>query len=284
MCDVLEVSRSGYYQWRRRGTSARGREDERLSGKLCTAFEESGGHYGARRLRAELFDDGEALSRRRLRRLIKQNGLQVRPPKRWVPRTTDSSKTARIAENHLAREFSAEGINQKWVSDITYIATEQGWLFLCVILDLCSRKVVGYQMSKNNDAELVADALSMALNQRGHTDDLLFHSDRGSQYASERVLSLLAGNGVRASMSRRGNCWDNAVSESFFSTLKREMNASAGFGSYREAELLIFDYIESYYNRKRRHSSLGYCSPLEFERRLNKSQQSARLLTQSCVH
>ena len=267
MCETLEVSRSGYYQWRKRPPSASECEDERLGTRLCEAFEKSHGTYGARRLREDLIEKGESISRRRSRRLMKRNALVARRPKGWVPRTTDSSATARIAPNLLGQDFSTERVNQKWVSDITYIATDEGWLYLCVVLDLSSRGVVGYAMSKNIDAALVSTAVRVALKQRGHPRDVLFHSDRGSQYASDAVLNLLAGNGMQASMSRRGNCWDNAVCESFFSTLKREMNASAGFRSYREAELLIFDYIEIFYNRKRRHSALGYCSPAEFERR-----------------
>lgn len=264
---MLEVSRSGYYQWRNRRPSAREREDEHLSEQMRTYFENSLGNYGARRLREDFIGDEQPISRRRTRRLMKKNNLHVRPPKSWVPRTTDSSTTARIAENYLAREFSAERVDQKWVSDMTYVRTREGWLYLVVILDLYSRRVVGYAMSKSMEAEFVAEALRMALKQRGRPTDLLFHSDRGSQYASDVVLELLGDHAICPSMSRRGNCWDNAVCESFFSTLKREMNAAAGFESYREAELLIFDYIEVFYNRRRRHSTLGYCSPVEFERR-----------------
>jgi putative transposase len=279
MCRVLEVSRSGYYSWRSRRPSARQIEDERLSAKLKGYFEESRDSYGARRLREDFLADQQPISRRRCRRLMKQNGLQVRRPKRWVPRTTDSSMSLRIAENHLARDFSAERIDQKWVSDITYISTKQGWLYLAVIIDLCSRKVVGYAMSKSIDALLICEALRMALRGRGRPTELLFHSDRGSQYASDMFLELLSSHGICASMSRRGNCWDNAVSESFFSTLKRELNACDGFESVAEAELLIFEYIEVFYNRKRRHSTIAYCSPDEFERR-----QGAGTLTQSSVH
>ena len=178
MCETLEVSRSGYYQWRKRPPSASECEDERLGTRLCEAFEKSHGTYGARRLREDLIEKGESISRRRSRRLMKRNALVARRPKGWVPRTTDSSATARIAPNLLGQDFSTERVNQKWVSDITYIATDEGWLYLCVVLDLSSRGVVGYAMSKNIDAALVSTAVRVALKQRGHPRDVLFHSDR----------------------------------------------------------------------------------------------------------
>lgn len=265
LCAVLQVGRSSYYAWLKRLPSRRQQEDEELTQQLTAYFDAAHGLYGARRLQQEYLRDGRGISRKRVRRLMKTTGLEVRAAKPWVPRTTDSSRTTRSAPNHLDRDFSAERANQKWVGDITYVKTADGWLYLAVVIDLSSRMVVGHAMSRWIDTALVSTALRMALLRRRPEPGLLFHSDRGSQYASEEYRRLMASVGIIPSMSRRGNCWDNAVSESFFATLKRELIPSTGYQSYREAEQAIFAYIEIFYNRRRYHSALNYCSPLEVE-------------------
>lgn len=265
MCDVLEVSRSGYYRWCGRPESARQKEDKRLGDKIEEAFEQSRQTAGTRRLRLALRRNGDMVSRSRTRRLMQQRELKVSKGRRWVPRTTDSSRTTRIAPNLLNRDFSSAEPNRKWSGDITYVSTSEGWLYLAVVLELHSRMIVGWSMSKSMDAALVTDAMEMALQKRRPAGGLIFHSDRGSQYASHGFLQLLAAWGVEPSMSRKGNCWDNAVTESLFSTIKRELIAKEQYASYREAEASIFEYIEVYYNRTRQHSRLGGHSPHEFE-------------------
>lgn len=264
---MLGVCRSSYYDWLRRPKSARQQQDEVIGEALKTHFEASLQRKGSRQLQEDLRRGGHRLSLKRVQRVMRHYELKPRRAKSYSPRTTDSSQTTRIAPNHLDRDFSAEKPNQKWAGDITYVRTEQGWLYLAVVLDLYSRMIVGYAMSRSIDAQLVRTALQMAIERRRPTRGLLFHSDRGSQYASDTVLQLLDGEGIIPSMSRRGNCWDNAVSESFFGTLKREAVDGVCYRSYRHAESEIFEYIEGYYNRRRYHSTIGYCSPYEFEQK-----------------
>ena len=264
---MLGVSRSSYYDWLRRPKSARQQQDEELGEAIKKHFEVSKQRKGSRQLQEDLRREGRRPSLKRVQRVMRLYDLKPRRTKRYSPRTTDSSQTVRIAPNHLDRDFSAEAANRKWAGDITFVRTEQGWLFLAVVIDLYSRMIVGYAMSRRIDAGLVREALQMAIERRRPAPGLLFHSDRGSQYASDTFLHLLDSQGIIPSMSRRGNCWDNAVSESFFGTLKREAVHGISYRSYRHAESEIFEYIEGYYNRRRYHSTIDYCSPYEFEQK-----------------
>lgn len=264
MLRVLEVSSSGYYAWCGRPTSARTVRDELLIEQVRLVHASSRGRYGSPRVHAELRARGERCSRKRISRLMRQTGLRGKS-KRRVRRTTDSSHALPIAENTLGRAFAATEPNQKWASDITYLWTNEGWLYVAVVLDLFSRRVVGWAMSETLEVSLVLGALRMAVVTRRPLPGLLHHSDRGSQYASRDYQLALQAIGARASMSRRGNCWDNAVCESFFATLKTELDVGRALTSRREARHLVFEFIEGFYNRERRHSSLGYESPASFE-------------------
>ncbi|MFP2962870.1 IS3 family transposase, partial [Myxococcus sp. 1LA] len=225
----------------------------------------SRGTYGSPRVHAELRAKGRRVSRKRVARLMGQQGLAARRTRRFV-HTTDSRHTQPVASNVLARDFSADAPNRTWVTDITYVWTRQGWLYLAVVLDLFSRLVVGWAMGEFIDRHLVLGALDMALKRRRPPRGLLHHSDRGSQYSSEDYQRALASRGIECSMSRKGNCWDNAVAESFFSTLKMELVHDADFATRDQARAALFEYIEVFYNRQRRHSTLGYVSPVEYER------------------
>lgn len=264
MCQQLGVSRSGYYAWKKRPESERQKADRALAQEVEKVHQESRGRYGSPRVQAELRARGRKVSRKRVARLMGQKGLRARGKRRFV-RTTDSRHTQPVAPNVLERNFSPGQPNCTWATDITYIWTRQGWLYLAVILDLYSRRVVGWAMSQHIDRHLVLNALDMALKSRRPPRGLLHHSDRGSQYASEDYQQLLAAYGIQCSMSRKGNCWDNAVAESFFSSLKMELVHEADFATHEQARAALFEYIEVFYNRKRRHSSLGYLSPVEFE-------------------
>lgn len=265
---MLEVSESGYYRWKQRPKSARAVEDERLLNSIRASHEESHGNYGSPRVWEDLREQGERTSKKRVARLMRQSGLKgAMPCKRRVV-TTDSEHQHPIAENLLDREFTATEPNQKWVSDITYIATDEGWLYLATVMDLFSRRIVGWSMSERIDQELTLSALRMAVQTRQPAAGLLHHSDRGSQYAAASYQQMLSDWGMICSMSRKGNCWDNAVIESWHRTLKLETNAGDGYATRAEARLSIFEYIEVFYNQRRRHSTIGYNSPAEFERRL----------------
>jgi putative transposase len=266
MCAILGVSRAGFYAWRSRPPAARTRDDRRLEVEIAAIHAESHQRYGSPRVHAELRERGQRTGRKRVARLMREQRLRARCKRRFRT-TTDSRHDLPIARNVLARRFEAAEPNSTWVTDITYIWTLEGWLYLVVILDLFSRRVVGWSMSKRITRQLTLDALTMALSRRQPPRGLIHHSDRGSQYASGDYRKLLAANGIVCSMSRRGDCWDNAVAESFFSTLKMELVYESAWATRSQARAAIFEYLEVFYNGQRRHSSLGYLSPLAFERR-----------------
>ena len=262
MCDAMEVSPSGYYAWRSRPESARRREDRRLKVMIRSVFKESRETYGSPRIHDELRDQGIRCGRKRVARLVNEEGLRPKKARRFR-RTTIAAAEHPKAKNVLDRKFSVESPDAAWVGDITYLWTREGWLYLAVILDLFSRRVIGWAVSSSLSQELATNALRRALFERAPAPGLLHHSDRGSQYTSSRYQQLLDNNGVTASMSRKGNCWDNAVAESFFATLKVELGDT--FSSRRAAHLALADYIEVFYNRKRRHTAIGGLSPVEAE-------------------
>jgi len=264
MCHVLGVSHSGYYAWKKRPLSQRAQEDQVLLEKVSDIFVNSRGTYGSPRIQQELKRDGGDYSRKRIARLMKIANLVPKKAAKWHPRTTTPDADARFSPNLLNQDFSAESPNQKWVADITYIDTAEGWLYLAAILDLYSRRVVGWAMGDHINAMLVEDAWDMALINRYPDEGLIHHSDRGSQYTSQLFMDRLEQMNSRSSMSDTGNCYDNAVMESFFATLKGEC-VTYQFETKAEARSTIFEYIEVWYNRVRLHSTLGYCSPVEFE-------------------
>lgn len=264
MCRVFEVSRSGYYAWRPRAKSRRAKENEALTGQIKAVFTESWQTYGSPRIFRELRARGVGCGRHRVARLMRRAGLRALVRRRYRA-TTDSAHSLPVCKNLLGRAFQVEQPNRVWASDITYIATEAGWMYLAVVLDLCSRRVVGWSMKPTLERELVLGALHMALGARAVRKGLLHHSDRGSQYASWDYQRLLEKAGLRASMSGRGNCYDNAVVESFFATLKKELIHRRRYRTREEARADIFEYIEVFYNRKRLHSTLGYRSPVAYE-------------------
>ena len=267
LCAVLEVARSGYYVWRKGEPSRREQEEAALMQAIEQSFAASQQTYGSPRVYRDLLEEGWRVSRKRVARLMRQAGLVGRTPRRRRS-TTNSAHGLPVAPNLLNREFSATAPNQKWVGDITYIPTAEGWLYLAVVLDLYSRKVVGWAMSTTVDANLAIASLQVALTNRQPPAELLYHSDRGSQYASFACQSLLLRHGVRISMSRTGNVHDNAVAESFYSTLKVELVHRRNFRSRAEAQWAIVAFIEGFYNRRRRHSTIGYLSPEAYERGL----------------
>jgi putative transposase len=265
LCRVLVVARSGYYAWKRQGPNRWAREDAQLSQLLVKAHGESRQTYGRPRLQEALRRQGYRCGGKRIGRLMKAAGLFGRKPKRFRPRTTESNHAGPIARNLLAERSRPQAPNQVWVTDITYINTSEGWLYMSAMLDLYSRRVVGWAFASHLQTELPLAALQMALEHRVPTKDLLHHSDRGCQYASADYRDQLAGHGLEPSMSRAGNCYDNAAMESFWSTLKLELVYRQTFLSRAQAQTAIFDYIETFYNRKRFHSALGYKSPVDFE-------------------
>lgn len=266
MCRVLEVSRAGYYASRRRPESERAKANGQLVVKIHEAYETSRRTYGSPRIYAELRDNGCEAGRHRVARLMRREGLVARKKRRFKT-TTQSNHSEPIARNVLARNFDVKKPNRAWVGDITYLPTADGWLYLAVLVDLYSRAVVGWAMSEQLDASVALAALRMALERRRPPAGLVHHSDRGVQYASESYRGALAANGLVPSMSRKGNCWDNAPAESFFGTLKVELLGDCVFPSRAIARTEVFEYVEAFYNRTRRHSSLGYVSPAEFERK-----------------
>jgi len=274
LCKVLEVSRSGYYAWEQRVPSARSREDAKLRVHIAAIHERSRGLYGAPRVHAELRAAGFSVSRKRVARLMGELGLESRRKRRFKA-TTDSKHSLPVAENVLDRGFEVEAPNVAWVTDITYVWTSEGWLYLAAIIDLFSRRVVGFAMSERIDRALVLDALRLAVGRRMPNAGLVHHSDRGSQYASNDYQTELGAIGVVCSMSRKGNCWDNAVAESFFATLKTELIYLRRFATKAEAREAIFEFIEGFYNRVRRHSTLGYLSPVDFEMKFLEQNMSA---------
>jgi putative transposase len=264
MCRVLAVSASGYYAWKKREESRHHQDDLRLSQQIQRVFVEGRRVYGSLRIHALLQQHGVRCSRKRVVRLMHQAGFSA-ARKRHKVRTTDSQHAHPIAPNLLQRDFAAQRPNEKWVGDITGIWTQQGWLYLAGIVDCYSRLMVGWAMSPTRDERLVEDALHMALGRRQPAEGLLHHSDRGSQYTSSAYRALLAEHGVTVSMSRKGDCWDNALMESVWATLKGECADRYVFASHQEARTMLFEYLEVFYNRQRIHSSLGYQSPAHFE-------------------
>jgi len=268
MCAVMNVSASGYYAWRSRPASARERANQTLQALIAQVFEQTRQTYGSPRMYQQLKQEGVACGEHRVARLMREGGLVARYKRQFKPQTTDSSHSLPVAVNLLNQNFSATRPNQKWVADITFVATQEGWLYLAVVLDVFSRTVVGWAMSERCDAELVNAALRMAHMRRRAPPGLIVHSDRGSQYASQGHRALLDGLGFLHSMSRKGNCYDNAMMESFFSSLKIEeadRDDKEVYLTRAIAHTQLFDYIETFYNRQRLHSSLGYMSPANFE-------------------
>jgi putative transposase len=266
LCEALGVSRSGFHAWLSRPPSDHARVDEALAARVRASFVASDRTYGARRVWHDLLVDGAICGLHRVERLMHAQALRARPRRRGLPADTGERSKAAVAANVLDRQFEASAPNQKWIADFTYLWTAEGWLYAAVVIDLFSRRVVGWSMSAAMTAQLVTDALVMAIWRRGKPDALLHHSDQGSQYTSEQFQKLMADNGVVCSMSRSGNVWDNAAMESFFSSLKTERTARKVYRTRNQARADVFDYIERFYNPRRRHSTIGYLSPMEFER------------------
>jgi putative transposase len=265
MCRVLGVSRSGYYAWFSRGESPRVQRDRALQQRIQQVHLESRGVYGARKIHRELKAQGETCGRHKVARLMRAAGLKG-CPKRRFRRLPDQAPSHPIAPNVLDQSFHADGPNERWASDITYIATRQGWLYLAVVMDLYSRRIIGWAMDRHTGRHLVIDAMTMALGYRHPAGSLLHHSDRGPQYTSDDFRDLLKEHGIQCSMSARGHCYDDAPVESFFAMLKRERVRRRTYATREEAKADVFDYIEVFYNRKRRHGTLDYVSPVTFER------------------
>jgi len=266
LCEVLEVSRSGYYAWRKRPESAqRERQRELVAEMRVIHGERHKGNYGSPRMLLELQARGHSVSENTVAKLMREHGLRALTARKFR-HTTDSKHRLPVAENVLNQEFEQQRLNAAWVSDITYVDTREGWLYLACIVDLYSRKVVGWSMSERITRELVLSALRMAVEQRcPQARELLHHSDRGSQYASREFQALLEAHGITCSMSRKGNCYDNAVMESFFATLKKELVHQADYATREAARRSIFEWMEVFYNRDRRHTALGGLSPDEYE-------------------
>lgn len=265
MCDVLGVSSSGFYAWQDREPSMREQENVALVIAIRQVYDHSRQTYGSPRIHAELQAMGRSVSRKRVARLMRIHGLQAKRKQRYQT-TTKRNPSVDPAPNLIGQDFNAPGANDKWVADITYIDTREGWLYLAAILDVYSRKIVGWSMSDRLQKHLVEDALQMAVGRRDLQGGLIHHSDQGSQYTSHDFLALLQQHGIQVSMSGGGNCYDNAMMESFFATLKTEC-VTERFETRQQARQLIFEYIEVWYNRCRRHSALGYLSPEQYEQR-----------------
>jgi putative transposase len=267
MCELLEVSRSGYYAWLSRPPRPPADADQEVRDKIQRYFAQGRGPYGTRRLKHLLAQDGLRVSRRRMGRVLPQAGLRCKTQRKFhAPRSAEQAQT--IAPNQLNREFTVQVPDTIYVGDITYLPTGEGWLYLAVVLDLCSRAVVGWSMADHMRAELVNQALSMAIYQRQPAAGLIMHTDRGSQYGAESYRQLLHQHEIQPSMSRKGNCWDNAVAESFFHTLKTELVYVEDFDTHEQAQTAVFEYIEVFYNRQRCHSANGYLAPLVYEQTL----------------
>ena len=267
LCRLWDVAPSGYYRWRQQRRSPRQCEDETLAGQIAAAHEASRGTYGAPRIVEDLREAGTRTSKRRCARLMQAQGLRGKKKHRRRPRTTDSRHQQPVAPNLLAKRPAPTGPNQCWLTDITYLPTAEGWLYLAAILDLWSRRIVGWACGPTLHAALVLAALQDALTRRRPSQGLLHHSDRGSQYVDEDYVQALAAAGIERSMSRAGHCYDNATMESFWSTLKTDTGLDTAIPASRQhAELAVFDYIETFYNPTRRHSSLGQISPVAFEK------------------
>lgn len=264
MCGVLDVSRSGFYHWRARGPSQRARSNEKLDRRIRALFVRHKQRYGAPRITDDLHDEGIACSENRVARRMRVMGLRAIQAKKFKV-TTDSNHSKPVAPDLVEQDFCAEAANQKWTSDITYVWTDQGWLYLAVVMDLYSRAIIGWSMNRRMTQQLVCDALTMALFRRHFPKGTIIHSDRGSQYCSKPYQRLISNNGLRCSMGRKANCYDNAAMESFFHTLKVELVHRERYVTRRSATSSIFEYIETYYNRQRKHSAIGYKIPMQFD-------------------
>ena len=267
LCEALDVSRSGFHAWLGRGPSRRSRDDVAIGVKVRASFVASDRTYGARRVWRDVLADGVTCGLHRVERLMRSQALRARPRRRGLPKDGGERLASVVAPNVLDRQFTAAQPNQRWIADFTYIWTAEGWLYAAAVIDLFSRRVVGWSMKAEMTAQLVTDALVMAIWRRGKPDALLHHSDQGSQYTSQHFQELLADNGIVCSMSRSGNVWDNAAMESFFSSLKTERIRGKTYRTRDAARADVFDYIERFYNTVRRHSTIGYLSPVEFEKR-----------------
>lgn len=265
MCRVLQVSPSGFYEWDGREPSQRSVDNEKLTGLIRQSFAASDRTYGSRRVWRDLREWGHCVSLNRVARLMTAAGLVARRKRRRRPGDSAEATQHTIAPNLLQRQFEADAPNRRWLADFTYIWTAEGWLYLAVVLDLFSRRVVGWSMKNDMTSQLVIDALLMAIWRRGRPNELLHHSDQGTQYTSDDFQRVLVAQGIVCSMSRRGDCWDNAAMESFFSTLKTERTSRTNYITRDQARADIFDYIERFYNPRRRHSTLQYLSPVRFE-------------------
>jgi transposase InsO family protein len=267
MCSVLEVSPAGYYAWRKRPVSERETANAALLTEIRQVHRDSGGRYGSPRVHAVLKSQGRGASRGRIERLMQQHGIRaiMAPPRRV--RTTDSRHDLPIAPNLIGRDFTAEAPNRVWLADITYIPTAEGWMYLAAVMDLFSRKIVGWAMADHMRAELASSALAMAIQQQRPQEGLIQHTDRGVQYASQAYREALSNAGITASMSRKANCYDNAPMESFFHTLKTEQVHHCDYQTRAEAQRDVFAYIEGFYNRTRLHSAIGYITPVEMEQK-----------------
>jgi putative transposase len=265
MCRAPGVTPGGYYGWRGRPASPRARRREALVDTIQAIHGEVKARYGSPRIHAELVARGQPCCVNTVAGLMRERGIAAKTRRKFRC-TTDSNHARPVAENLVDRQFEPEAANEVWAADITYIPTREGWLYLAAVEDLHSRRIVGWSMGARIDSRLVVDALEMAVARRLPGAGLVAHSDRGSQYASEHYQRLLAGHGITCSMSRRANCWDNAPMESFFATLKKELTHGETYATRAEARVSLFEYIEVFYNRVRRHSSLGYVSPVEYER------------------
>jgi len=264
LCEVLDVSTSGFYDWVERPESNRSRDNRRLMTKIRNSHQSSRRIYGSPKIHKDLVADGESCSENRVARLMKKMNVQSKMARKFVV-TTDSKSTQKPAPDLLQRKFAVGGKNRAWVSDTTFIATREGWLYLAVILDLFSRQVIGWSMSTKNNTQLVQGALTMAVWRRGDIKEVIVHSDQGSTYASGDYQQQLRENNLRCSMSRKGECLDNAVAESFFGSLKNELVHHEDYRTRAEARQSIFEYIEIFYNRERRHAFLKYMTPVEYE-------------------
>jgi len=272
MCEVLQVSTSGYYGWLGHSPSAQQQRRERIAQSAARFYFESECIYGYRKVYEDMLEANINCCRETVRRIMRQIGLFSRVKRKFVL-TTDSEHAMAVADNLLSRDFTATSPNQKWVADITYIPTLQGWLYLAAVMDLYSRRIVGWAMSERIDSALVLSAMNMAISQRRPEAGLLHHSDRGSQYASEAFQDLLDDNGIVCSMSRKGDCWDNACIESFFGSLKTEWVRDKKYQTREQARDDVFKYMELFYNRKRRHATLGYLSPAAYEELYDKERK-----------
>jgi putative transposase len=266
LCETLGVSPAGYYAWRGRPAGAREQRRDTLLVEIRAVHAEVKARYGSPRIHAELVARGQDCCVNTVAKLMRDNGIAAKTARKFHC-TTDSDHDLPVADNLLDRQFDPESPNESWVTDITYIPTREGWLYLAAVEDLYSRRVVGWSMADHLESRLVVDALALAVERRLPGEGLLAHSDRGSQYASDHYQRLLARHGITCSMSRRADCWDNAPMESFFASLKKELVHGADFVTRAEARAAIVEYIEVFYNSKRRHSSLGYVSPAEYERK-----------------